>query len=161
MQMLRYPMILTTFQFTYVPTQPMAMRPVQKVKACAKKLINRGDVDKKSKFPSDLDASRMFPNFEARKRLHFPAHRQFDPFQIMTYKDAIFQPNRLDKVTMFGLRCPELRWIKRLPKYLTYFVFERMSECDNAKDCDMQTQCIGNVISNKSAETQWMDAMGR
>lgn len=161
MQMFDYPTIIKTQKDEYIPTSPMGMRPVLRKTALVMKLKMQGDVPGNAEGPADLDVGRVFPNYRARVEMRFSDSRQFDSFQQITYMDAAFQSGSMDRVTIFGLRCPELRWFKRVPKYFIYFVFEPLKEYKDAKDCDHQTTVLLKILKERYKDCPWVDGMGR
>jgi hypothetical protein len=158
MHFLRYPMIITTFKFVYIPTGPMAERPMLKRSPFINSLIEQQRVHTNARSPQDLDTSAVFANFKARQELGFPLSRQFDDYQVITFKDAAFQCGSIDRITAFGLRPPELRFMKSVPKYWTYFVRESMSLQKN--DLDLQVQDFKKLLTFSIWTCPWIDALG-
>jgi hypothetical protein len=62
MQFLKYPTIITTLKYEYVPTQPMAERPILKKKSYVTRMIEQGRISNNGiRGPCDLDAGAVFP----------------------------------------------------------------------------------------------------
>jgi predicted GIY-YIG superfamily endonuclease len=158
MHFLQYPMIVTTLKFVYVPTGPMAERPMLKKSPYVNKLIEQQKVRPDARGPRDLDTLSIFANLKARQDLHFPLSRQYDDYQVITFKDAVFQSGAIDRVTAFGLRPLELRFMKSVPKYWIYFTREPMSL--QSKDMDIQLQELKQLLTLSIWHCPWIDAFG-
>lgn len=161
MQIFRYPKITTSTKFKFIPTQPMELRSMKFAPKKIKKMLERKEVHGQPNFPSDLDSLQVFPNQKARELLKFPKERHFDDFQVMSYKDSLFQPGAVDTVTLFGLRCPELKWMKRLPKYVTYFEFVAIKDYEEAKTCADKAQILSQMLHIDLQLCPWIDSLGR
>jgi hypothetical protein len=93
MQFLQYKMIWTTFNFEYIPTQPMGLRPVLKMAPFIKRLKKVGDASPDARRVQDLDARKVFPGYRSRMNdLSLLGERQYDHFQVISYLDSVFQP---------------------------------------------------------------------
>ncbi len=87
MQMLKYPMITTTFKFEYIPTQNMAARPILKRTPLIRKLKATGQVPVYARQQTAVNAGTTFPSYRARKSLKFPSCRNFDSYQTVLFLD--------------------------------------------------------------------------
>jgi hypothetical protein len=63
------------------------------------KLIEQQKVRPNTQGPRDLDTLSIFANLKARQDLHFPFSRQYDDYQVTTFKDAVIQSGAIDRVT--------------------------------------------------------------
>jgi hypothetical protein len=162
MQFLKYPTIITTFKYEYVPTQPMAERPILKKKSYVTRMIEQGRISNNGiRGPCDLDAGSVFPCFRARKNLELSGSLQFDPYQVLSFLDNAFQPGSADRITMFGLRDPALRWVQRPPKYLTWFTLNPIPDYVRAIDADCKTQVLTRLLSSVFEHSIWVDGLGQ
>jgi hypothetical protein len=159
MQFLQYKTIRTTFHFEYIPTQPMGLRPVLKKAPFINRLKTAGDASADARHVQDLDASKVFPGYRSRNDLSLLGERQYDRFQVISYLDSVFQPGAVDRVTIFGLRPPELRWVKRITLYYTLFTREPLFGY-HGKDCDYQTEHLKTILHRKYNLCPWIDGMG-
>jgi hypothetical protein len=126
MQLLRYGSIITSFHFLFIPTQQMALRPMIKKTPAITNYQKQGLASIEARGPSDLNANQVFPGLKVRQDCEFPKGRQFDNFQCISYLDSVFQPGSIDRVTAFGLRPPELRFVTRMSKCWKFFVWTPM-----------------------------------
>jgi predicted GIY-YIG superfamily endonuclease len=159
MQMLKYPMITTTFKFEYIPTQNMANRPILKKTPLIQKLKATGQVPVYARRQTDLNAGTTFPCYRARKSQKFPSCRNFDSYQQVLFLDSIFQPGSLDKVAIFGLRPPELRWVDKLSLYFTVFTRKPLKSY-HAKDVDAQATYLMTLLHHDQRKCPWIDGTG-
>jgi predicted GIY-YIG superfamily endonuclease len=159
MQMLKYPMITTTFKFEYIPTQNMAARPMLKRTPVIQKLKATGQVPVYARRHTDLNAGTTFPGYRARKSQEFAAYRNFDNYQRVLFLDSFFQPGSLDKVTIFGLRPPELRWVDKLSLYFSIFARKPLKGY-HAKDVDAQATHLIPLLHQDQRKCPWIDATG-
>ena len=159
MQMLKYPMITTTFKFEYIPTQNMASRPMLKKKPLIQKLKETGQVPVHARRQTDLNAGTTFPSYRARKSKQFSPCRNFDNYQKVLFLDSIFQPGSLDKVTIFGLRPPELRWADKLSLYFALFSRKPLKGY-HTKDMDAQATYLITLLHHDQRKCPWIDATG-
>ena len=159
MQMLKYPTISTTFKFEYIPTQNMAARPILKKTPIIRKLKATGQVPVYARRPTDLNAGTTFPGYRARKSREFPSFRNFDDYQKVLYLDSVFQPGSLDKVTIFGLRPPELRWVDKLSLYIAIFARKPLKSY-HVKDVDAQATYLTTILDFDQRKCPWIDATG-
>jgi predicted GIY-YIG superfamily endonuclease len=159
MQILQYATIYTTLKFEYIPTQPMALRPIIKQKAHIEKMKSKGIVKGNVSKPSDLNTSRTFAGYKAREDMEMPPWRQYDDFQVISHQDSIFQPGSLDKVTIFGLRPPELRFLKRITKYYTWFTREPVNEIIGM-DMPTQIDALKKRLDISYRMSYWIDGLG-
>ena len=161
MQLLRYGSIITSFHFEFIPTQPMAMRPVIKKTASIRSYQKQSLVSIEANNPSDLNANQVFPGYKVRHDLQFSKGRQFDNFQLISYLDSVFQPASLDKVTVFGLRPPELRFVTRLTKYWTFFVRTTIPGYSKAsKSYGDQIDLLATSLEQQYSNCIWIDGLG-
>jgi hypothetical protein len=77
--------------------------------------------------------------------LRFPLSRQIDRFQKMTFVDAFYQPYSYDKVMLFSMCPPELKFVRHIKMY--YVWFER----------DKQSFDVG--IKKKTIIDRWKDML--
>ena len=161
MQLLRYGSIITSFHFIYIPTQQMAVRAIMKKTPGIISYQKQGLASKDATGPSDLDSNRVFSGQKVREDCGFPTVRKFDDFQIVSYLDSMFQPGSVDRVTAFGLRPPELRFMTRLSKYWTFFVrtptpgYAKVSQ-----SYEGQKDLLSTLLDLEYSNCIWIDGLG-
>jgi hypothetical protein len=147
-------------KFEYIPTQAMGARPILKKRPFVTKLVDQG-LAIGARNVADLDAGSVFPGYKARSFLDLVAPcRQFDSYQRTSYFDCAFQPGSIDKVTLFGLRPPELRFVNRMTKFWTFFTRDVIKDYSSAKDIDSQTTVVHCLLDADYSRCAWIDAMG-
>jgi hypothetical protein len=90
MQLLGCGSVITSFQFEFIPTQQMALRPVTRKSPAIRNCRKQGLVPDEARGPADLNTSQMFPGFKVRQDCAFPDGRQFDNFQVISYLDGVW-----------------------------------------------------------------------
>jgi hypothetical protein len=86
---------------------------------------------------------------------------QFDPYQVLSFLDNAFQPGSADRITMFGLQDPALRWVQRPPKYITWFTRNLIPAYVRAVDADSKTQVLTRLLSSVFEHSIWVDGLGQ
>jgi hypothetical protein len=111
--------------------------------------------------PSDLNANQVFPEYKACHDVVFPTGRQFDNFQCISYLDSVFQSSSLDRVTVFGLRPPEFRFVTRLTKNWTFFVRVPIPGYSKAsKSYQDQVNLLSTLLNLQYSNCMWIDGLG-
>jgi hypothetical protein len=116
-QVLQYPSVVTNLKFVFVPTSCMADRPV----------VEKRKTSRFDPVQTELDIGDLCPTEEARRMLRFPLSRQLDQFQKMTFVDAFYQPYSYDKVMIFSMRPPELKFLRHIKMYCVWFERDKQS----------------------------------
>ena len=161
MQFFQYPIITTTFKYEFIPTQPMAMRPILKKSPFVEQYISEGNVRPGApRGPPDLNANVIFPGDQARRAKRLVSFRLYDHYQVTTYLDAALQPGSLDRVTLFGLRPPELKFLKRITKYWTLFTRSKQRDYFKAKDSDQKASVLIELLHQDIQQCPWIDGLG-
>ena len=161
--------IHTDLKYIHIQTNPMEGRPVIRKKRSPidiLKQINRDIIPDNATIPSDINTSQVFANQAARTSLGFPTCRVFDSYQEVTFVDQLFQRNSVDQVTTFSLRPPELRFVRSIAHYFTWFQRKLISGW-NTKDPQEQQHILltpdetgGNRLCLDVMNCQWIDALG-
>ena len=109
--LLQFGYVKSSFDFVHVPTVPIECRGALK--------INK----KRSRAPDGYDATLQ--SLTARKKLHFPSYRMPTRAQIELMRDNQKVDTTMDKITIFGLRPPELLFVSSPIQYFRWFVREK------------------------------------
>ena len=161
MQLLGCGSVITSFQFEFIPTQQMALRPVMRKSPAIRNCRKQGLVPDEARGPADLNANQMFPGFKVRQDCAFPDGRQFDDFQVISCLDGVFQPGSTDRVTAFGLRPPELRFVTRLTKHWTFFVrTPAPGHAATSKSHTDQLNLLAILLDPEHSNCLWIDGLG-
>ena len=137
---LQLPYVCTNVDFVHVPTVPKEFRS--------------GIVTEK-RFSNNVKLGATFmEGIRVRKHvLQLPKHRQFTRTQIFLLADVETSSISPDKVTVFGLRPPELLFVSKLKNYYSWFV-----------RCKPQTKkSISNhevFLKRNLRRSCWVDALG-
>jgi hypothetical protein len=116
-QVLQYPSVVTNLKSVFVPTSCMADRPV----------VEKRETSRFDPIQTELDIGDLCPTEEAGRMLRFPLWRQIDRFQKMTFVDAFYQPYSYDKVMLFSMRPPELKFVRHIKMYYIWFERDKQS----------------------------------
>ena len=153
--LLGYPQIYSTSQFVKVPTLPLGERagvsrksPEDIFDEIVKKKMEEG-----KDITDEHDAFTFMVPTVLIRRTTFARepHRQHTASQIMILKDQLKSRVSLDRVTIFGIRPPELLFIDKLEWYFKFF---KRSDFSIAKDV-LESQF--SAVFNNSA---WIDGLG-
>ncbi len=156
--LLGYPQVYTDFKFIHIPTVPPAERcAIEKEAAITKitKNIKQCKID-------DFDSGEIIPQYYIRNialKESLPIWRQYSYSETLLMKDQMFSNLSFDNVTLFGLRPPELRFVKNIKLYYQWFYFENADIKD--KTFSNQVSVLENVIKVDIKDTRWIDGIGR
>ncbi|MEX1352552.1 MAG: hypothetical protein AB1Z31_33055, partial [Desulfobacterales bacterium] len=137
-------LVSSTREFIHMQTSPREFRAAK---------------DKKQKEPSsdrpeDLVSAEETPNIVIRASKNFPFCRQFSDFQKDVIQDELEAPLKLDQVTIFSIRPPELRFVNQLSSYTAWFVREIGASIYNPQK---SFEFADKSLSGKLNESMWID----
>ena len=152
--LLGYPQVYSTAEFIRVPTVPLGERSGCE-RVCPADRYKQQQLSSKGRtIFSDHDAfSFMVPTVGVRNKLFKKQrHRLHTPSQIVLLEDQMKCKLSLDRVTIFGLRPPELLIINKLEWYFRFFV--RSSEV-------IEKDELREALSINETKSIWVDGLGR
>jgi len=161
-----YGQVVSTFKYSKVPTCPLENRcGIAKI-SVVEKLQDDGKIDDDVSNPNDLKANILFPMIEVRQSLLLDKWRQVGETQKELYLDSLFSNVSVDRVTLFGLRPPELRAFGNQVKYARWFwtdshpaVKNPCTDNDIAEVCDALKFFMPD--GGDLCKSYWIDAMNK
>ena len=158
--LLGYPQVYTDIKFTHIPSTPLAERCCIEKEAQIK--ITFKDKNFRQKKVDDLDPGETLPQYLIRNiklKNALPQWRQYTKSESFLMIDQMFSNLSIDNVTGFGLRPPELRFIRHIKLYYRWFYFKasKITSETFGKQVSMYNNCITLDIVN----TTWIDGCGR
>jgi len=123
---LGYPQVYTDLEFFHVPTVPLEERPAVERIAPIKRLVEEEIVppEAANARPGDLDAGDIIPSWQVRNedlKVKLPLWRTWSDLESLSLRDQCFCPLTLDAISIFGVRPPELRWVRQPHLYFRWF----------------------------------------
>ena len=92
-------------------------------------------------------------------RTVLPKWRQYTMCESLYMKDQLFSNLSIDNVTIFGMRPPELRFVRHIKMYFRWFHFKKSKIMANT--FSKQVSILESVIKDTLIETMWIDGCGR
>ena len=135
--MLKYSEVQTDLSFVNLPTTSLEIRP--------------GVALKRPNEPIDGAAAHA-PVDTIRRMKGLPPWRQLTESEILVSQDRILRREKIDAITQFSLRPPELR--KIFDKVGDYFRWFKIEEKINKKEK------INDMITDNLSSTCWIDTIG-
>ena len=156
MHMFQYDPVMTNIKFEYIPTQPYEERAgVERKSSRLDAIIKKYEHLRNDLQRNALTAIKTIPSYHAHSRLpNVPTWRNFLPTQLKKAEDELASKIDTDRVTKFGLRPPELRFVMNLPKYFRWFELTPIKG-------DLKDQieyCGKHIVSNYTICT-WIDGL--
>lgn len=137
-------LVNSTVEFKFMQTSPKEFR----ASSDKNTLFNPHDR------PDDMINISDPPNILLREKKKFPLCRQFSKFQKEVIEDELKSPLKLDDVTLFSMRPPELRFVNKLSLYTEWFEREGgPSMYDSCKSTDF----IKKGLNKKFHQCLWID----
>ena len=162
MLLLNFEQVYTSYEFEKVVTVPLEERPgVDNVRFYQRRFLDGNPRD-----VQDVDTSRIVLSNKVRmdwtcgNQVTTPI-RPFDDNALMFAGDQCFSTMSMDKVTQFGLRPPELYWVRHQKLYAECFKVDQVvlprkpagvSLFDHAYDC------CQNILHRNYEKCGWVDA---
>lgn len=110
----------------------------------------------------DFDAGDIIPQYYIRNialQNILPKWRQYTSSESILMKDQMFSNLSIDNVTAFGMRPPELRFVRHIKNYFKWFNFKKF-EITSHVFCK-QVSILEKVINENIITTMWIDGCGR
>jgi hypothetical protein len=116
---------MTTLKFIEISTKPLEERGTTKVRLTQKGTLDRPDYKQKASdvhsFASPMESIR-------KNEMNVSESRKIKANQMLLYRGTAVKAGSYDKVTLFGLRPPELMQLfRKVGGYYRWFVFEKES----------------------------------
>ena len=125
------PQVYTNIEFVHISTTMLEERPGFEKQPHLRHLQKQGTINGPVNAISDIDTRQIIP--ANRVKLHkqdinrnLPKSRHFKKTALMLAQDSMFSPITLDVITIFGLRPPELYFIKNPALYFRWFKRETL-----------------------------------
>ena len=161
--LLGYPQVYTDIKFIHVPTTPLAERPaVEKVPIIRKQTAERQQPEESRLQIDDLDAGDLSALYFIRNiklKDELPVWRCYTYTEALLIKDQLFSTLSIDNVTTFGLRPPELRFIRHIKWYFKWFYVVKNNSLRTT--FSKQVKALDAIIKKNVCETMWIDGVGR
>jgi len=115
--MLQIPQVHTNVSFQHIPTTPLEQRAGILVRPLPEPTPS-------SPYPHyvPLEQGDTVQAVLIRNVLSFPLDRNFTTMEQTIIKDVLSCPDSIDKITLFSIRPPELRFIRSVQNYYQWFV---------------------------------------
>lgn len=115
--MLGIPQVYTNVTFEHLPTIPLEQRPGILIKRLPPSTTS-------NPYPhyDPISEGNDIPNITLRQQRSFPLDRCFSPLEEIIIKDLLSSPDTVDKITLFSIRPPELRFVRSLQNYYKWFI---------------------------------------
>ena len=136
-----YNYVISTFDFVHLPTIPIESRGTIQKKRNTQHTQN---------IPGSIDPTTLV----IRARQHLPDFRKLTNNQIALLKDNYQSETGMDKITMFGLRPPELLYVESPVLYFKWFVREKATK--KPKNANVHEF----LITTDQSQALWVDATG-
>ena len=133
---LRFPYVVSNISFVHVVTAPKEKRS--------------GVILEKRRVSRHNQAPLYARQNAIRRNLSLPSHRQFtnnQTFLIIDTQKSCLTP---DKVTIFGVRPPELRFVRNIEQYFTWFLRFKRTEKQATETC----------LKAAADDSLWIDGLG-
>jgi hypothetical protein len=165
MLLLNFEQVFTTHEFVKVVTVPLEDRPGLEQVDCRPKLVQKKFLEHYPYNLSDVDTSRLVISHRLRldwdhDQNGFPI-RPFDINALIFAQDQCFSRVTLDSVTQFGLRPPELYWIRHLRVYVECFQvssFVLPKKANGVSEFDHCCQICSKILDEDYERCGWVDA---
>ena len=122
---LQYPQVYTNIEFVHVSTLPLAERPGIDIQTGVSKLKRQQiiSVDQVVLVPEDLNSGDVIPSYHVRNENSpdLERWRKISNSEALTLRDQLLSPVSVDCVTSFGVRPPELRFVRDMKFYYRWF----------------------------------------
>ena len=159
---LGYEPVVTTQEFMHVPTVPLEERPAFEVVAPIDRLVKQGVVpltapDQRA---HDLDAGDLIPSYQLRNRLwnvELPLWRTWSDLESLSLRDQCLCPLSLDAITIFGVRPPELRWVRQPRLYYRWFYRETQTKQLRNQTFQERLASLKEMLSPAYSDCAWID----
>ena len=156
---LGYDQVYTNLQFIHIPTVPLEERPAFDRTRPFTRLKEEGVVseDAAEDRPQDLDAADVIAAYKVRNLEsddQLPLWRQVGALESLLLRDQCLSPQTVDAITLFGIRPPELRFVRQPRLYFRWFYRDVQHRAGCFKEAlDVQREAANPNL----AESCWVD----
>ena len=156
---LEYPQIYSTISFIHVPTVPLVERSGMILRPFLMR-IAPSEAEKaniRTTRPTDLNSGSTIVGHDLRnvQLQQIPQWRRISPFEAIYVKDFMLSPFNVDAITRFGLRPPELRFVRNPKLFFRWFFygqrFKSIAEANKVLDESLTKRGL--------LECPWIDMM--
>jgi hypothetical protein len=150
-QLLGYPQVYTDLEFVDIATVPMEDRAGFDRDKPINKFKNGGRVPRG---PSDVSTTDVIPAYKVHNEtFRLPEWRKISRTQELILKDLLFCPISVDKITVFGVRPPELAFVGHVGNYFRWFQREQAVPHRKAEELHEE------LIDYDVMKTGWVDGL--
>ena len=150
-----YKLVQCTMNFVHQPTVALQERPGV-VKSRGADFRLERDVPFERQVQDVVDAGQLV-GVAWRNELGLPVWRQFTEAQQILMADSKYQSLSVDAVSLFGMRPPELLFVRKVGDYLR--CFQKFSPAKR-KDADGNVLSVSKqLVSKQLLNTGWVDGM--
>ena len=136
---LKLPYVCSNVDFIHVPTVPKEFRAGVVIEKSKVKMSNLGN--------TFLDCVQY-----RKEVLKLPKHRLFTKTQTLILEDVQISSISPDKVTVFGLRPPELLFVRKVKEYYSWFVRRKTVQKQSKSN-----HCL--FVKNILSDSYWVDGL--
>ena len=148
--------VTTNIEFIHLPTCPREYRAAIESNGWSQSF--RNDHHRAfNKPPFDLLGAKAVPTQYVREQLRLPSWRLFTPAQILVIRDEYCQPLKMDAITVFSIRPPELRFVNRPSDYLRWFC---RSSHHSSDDILSEMTYAEEHLNRDVSLSEWLDGFG-
>ena len=156
---LGYDQVYSNIDFVHVSTVPMAERSAV-VRSPYINRYNKKEIEEGRSAvyqPKDIDSGRAIIAYKIRniEMINMHIWRTLSNAETMIVKDLAFSPFSVDKITLFGLRPPELRFVRNPIVYFRWFFYG--TRVDNAAKAE--TLIRNRINQHELMLTFWYDSL--
>jgi hypothetical protein len=153
---LGYDMVFTDIVFEYLPTRPLGERPGYRIEP---KAWNIPDPRKAS--PEDLDSNDYIATYVIRNEPRQEEMKEWQtiaPSETIIVRDTTLSNTTIDKITIFGLRPPELRFVTNPEKYFKWFCRSKVPFVNG--NLSEQLDILRQELNSNIRKSRWVDSLG-
>ena len=153
---LKVAQVHTNAEFIHMPSCSLEFRSgLEITEPCTKRCI----IKDFHKLPQQIEAAASERNEGletpcqfVREQREFSVERQFTWLQQQIMRDYLLSPYKLDNLTMFSIRPPELSFIKNPNRYMQYFTHSAA-----IKNCTNSKKFVENNLSKNMYRCMWIN----
>ena len=157
---LGYDQVHHNMNFVQMSTAPLAERAATEKVPKVTLPCHNGQQRGMTPLPSDLDSGTVIPSFKVRNiemECQLPSWRQLSSSEELILKDQALAPLSVDAITRFGIRPPELRFVRNPKLYYRWF-FNGASCGTKAPDIENYLRRCTNRVLDR---TEWVDGFNK
>ena len=156
---LGYDQVYTNLQFVHVPMVPLEERPAFDRKLPFVRLKEEGVLPEHvlPDRPQDLDGADVVASYKVRNLElddNLPLWRQVSTVESLILCDQCLSPQTVDAITLFGIRPPELRFVRQPRLYFRWFYRDTQRKKPTFKQAlDTQREAANRDLK----QSYWVD----